>query len=43
LPTSDESAAPALPRLSRGIAIAPMIAMITTTMTSSIKLKPLLF
>ena len=36
-----ESEAPWLPRLMRGIAMAPMMAMITTTITNSIKLKPL--
>src|SRR3954465_4200456 len=41
LPASAESAAPLAPRLSRGMAIAAMMPMITTTMTSSIRLKPL--
>src|SRR5262245_50573886 len=37
-PASAESPAPAAPRLIRGTAIAAMIPMITTTMTSSIRL-----
>src|SRR3954463_350698 len=39
-PARAESAAPLLPRLSLGIAIAAMIPMITITMTSSIRLNP---
>src|ERR1041385_5586253 len=39
LATSAPSAAPAAPRLFRGIAIAPMMPMITITITSSIRLK----
>ena len=41
-PDNDESAAPAAPRLIRGIAMAAMMAMITTTMTNSMRLNPLL-
>src|SRR5436190_21037207 len=39
-PASAESPAPAAPRLILGTAMAAMIPMITTTITSSIRLKP---
>src|SRR5690349_7840729 len=42
-PASALSDAPWLPRLMRGIAIAAMIPMITTTMTNSIRLNPRVF
>jgi hypothetical protein len=41
LAASAESEAPAAPRLIRGMAMAAMIPMITTTITSSIKLNAL--